>query len=183
MSLWPASVARELAPAGLRRRSCVGAVECNEAAIFAQPIESRAKDQDQKIVRTRPEPSPAPTEPSGSKLLRHRLGAACPDRHSQKKREAQWLPVFLAWCFCGLLLWRGSLLPLGSVGADECNEAAIFPLTLESLAKDQKIAGFASSYRAQREQSLTTKAKPQKHLARHPRRGYSSVARWLAASS
>jgi hypothetical protein len=54
------------------------------------------------------------------------------------------------------LLWRGSLLPLGcAVGADECNEAAIFPLTIESRAKDQnqKIAGFASSYRAQREQA------------------------------
>ncbi|KQW17335.1 hypothetical protein ASC85_29710 [Pseudomonas sp. Root401] len=33
----------------------------------------------------------------------------------------------------------GSLLPLGSVGAVECNEAAIFPQTLESQAKDQKI--------------------------------------------
>ncbi|SCY92139.1 hypothetical protein SAMN03159391_03805 [Pseudomonas sp. NFACC37-1] len=33
-----------------------------------------------------------------------------------------------------------------SVGAVECNEAAIFPKTLESQAKDQKIAGFASSY-------------------------------------
>nr|BFE91079.1 hypothetical protein GCM10020185_16150 [Pseudomonas brassicacearum subsp. brassicacearum] len=33
------------------------------------------------------------------------------------------------------------------VGAVECNEAAIFPQTLESQAKDQKIAGFASSYK------------------------------------
>ncbi|KQW41605.1 hypothetical protein ASC85_01575 [Pseudomonas sp. Root401] len=40
--------------------------------------------------------------------------------------------------------------------AVECNEAAIFPQTLESQAKDQKIAGFASSYRAEREQSLAT---------------------------
>ena len=47
----------------------------------------------------------------------------------------------------GRLLWRGSLLPLG-VGAVECNEAAIFPLTIESQAKDQdqKIAAFGSSY-------------------------------------
>ncbi|WP_367859666.1 hypothetical protein, partial [Pseudomonas brassicacearum] len=40
------------------------------------------------------------------------------------------------------------------VGAVECNEAAIFPLPMESEGKDQgqgqKIAGFASSYRAQR---------------------------------
>ncbi|WP_411740732.1 DUF6124 family protein, partial [Pseudomonas sp. A-RE-6] len=27
------------------RRSCVGAVECNEAAIFPQPLESQVKDQ------------------------------------------------------------------------------------------------------------------------------------------
>jgi len=47
------------------------------------------------------------------------------------------------------------LLPLGSVvGAVECNEAAIFPQTLESQAKDQKIAAFGSSYRAEREQAL-----------------------------
>ncbi|AXA56547.1 hypothetical protein CEQ51_20540 [Pseudomonas thivervalensis] len=39
------------------------------------------------------------------------------------------------------------MLPLG-VGAVECNEAAIFPLTIESQAKDQnqKIAAFGSSY-------------------------------------
>ena len=45
--------------------------------------------------------------------------------------------------------------PCGSercVGAVECNEAAIFPLPIESEGKGQgqKIAGFASSYRAQR---------------------------------
>jgi hypothetical protein len=33
------------------------------------------------------------------------------------------------------------------VGAAERSEAAIFPLPIESGAKDQKIAGFASSYR------------------------------------
>ena len=38
------------------------------------------------------------------------------------------------------------------VGAVECNEAAIFSETLESQAKDQKIAAFGSSYR-QREQA------------------------------
>jgi hypothetical protein len=32
------------------------------------------------------------------------------------------------------------------VGAVECNEAAIFASVLEPGAKDQKIAGFASSY-------------------------------------
>ncbi|WP_339482632.1 hypothetical protein [Pseudomonas sp. RL_5y_Pfl2_73] len=37
----------------------------------------------------------------------------------------------------------------GSVGADERSEAAIFPRPIESGAKDQKIAGFASAYRAQ----------------------------------
>jgi hypothetical protein len=44
-----------------------------------------------------------------------------------------------------MLLWRGDLHP---VGADECNEAAIFPLPIEAEAieQDQKIAGFASSY-------------------------------------
>ena len=31
-------------------RSCVGAVECNEAAIFPQTLESQAKDQNQKIA-------------------------------------------------------------------------------------------------------------------------------------
>jgi len=36
------------------------------------------------------------------------------------------------------------------VGAVECNEAAIFSKTLESQAKDQEIAGFASSYRVLR---------------------------------
>ena len=50
-------------------------------------------------------------------------------------------------------LWRGSLLPLGRrsyVGAVERSEAAIFPLTIESKAKDQnqKIAAFRSSYRS-----------------------------------
>jgi len=35
----------------------------------------------------------------------------------------------------------------GVVGAVERSEAAIFPQTLESQAKNQKIAGFASSYR------------------------------------
>ncbi|WP_218191453.1 hypothetical protein, partial [Pseudomonas sp. A25(2017)] len=35
-----------------------------------------------------------------------------------------------------------------SVGADERSEAAIFSLPIQSGAKDQKIAGFASSYRA-----------------------------------
>nr|POA14102.1 hypothetical protein C1892_12530 [Pseudomonas sp. MPBD7-1] len=46
------------------------------------------------------------------------------------------------------LLWRGSLLPLGGVGADECNEAAILSQTVESQVKDQhqKIAAFGSSY-------------------------------------
>jgi hypothetical protein len=34
------------------------------------------------------------------------------------------------------------------VGAAECNEAAIFPQTLKSQAKDQKIAAFGSSYSA-----------------------------------
>ena len=47
-------------------RSCVGAVECNEAAIFPQPLESQAKDQ--KIKRS--QPSAAPTA-SGSKHPRH----------------------------------------------------------------------------------------------------------------
>ncbi len=42
----------------------VGAVECNEAAIFPQTLEFQAKDQ--KIKRS--QPSAAPTEPSGSKL-------------------------------------------------------------------------------------------------------------------
>ncbi|MCP1455197.1 hypothetical protein J3D49_002751 [Pseudomonas kilonensis] len=52
------------------------------------------------------------------------------------------------------LLWRGSLLPLGcAVGAVERSEAAIFPLALEFQVKDQKIAGFASSYTAEREQA------------------------------
>ncbi|KQW27101.1 hypothetical protein ASC85_27300 [Pseudomonas sp. Root401] len=48
-------------------------------------------------------------------------------------------------------LWQGGKLALDFVGADECNEAAIFPLPFESRAKDQdqKIAGFASSYRIQ----------------------------------
>jgi hypothetical protein len=61
-----------------------------------------------------------------------------------------------------MLLWRGSLLPLGytrrsCVGAAECNEAAIFSQAIESRAKDQdqQIAGFASSYRAQRERAAT----------------------------
>ena len=31
-------------------RRCVGAVECNEAAIFSQTIESQTKDQNQKIA-------------------------------------------------------------------------------------------------------------------------------------
>ncbi|MCP1456892.1 hypothetical protein J3D49_004446 [Pseudomonas kilonensis] len=39
---------------------------------------------------------------------------------------------------------------MSPVGAAECNEAAIFPQALESQAKDQKIAGFASSYKAER---------------------------------
>ncbi len=57
-------VVRALAPARLYRRSCVGAVECNEAAIFPLPIESRAKDQDQKIAAQ-----------SASKRPRHRFGS------------------------------------------------------------------------------------------------------------
>ncbi|SDG25258.1 hypothetical protein SAMN04490204_3560 [Pseudomonas thivervalensis] len=43
-------------------------------------------------------------------------------------------------------LWKGSLLPLGGVGAVECNEAAILSLSIESKAKDQKIAASGSSY-------------------------------------
>jgi hypothetical protein len=45
------------------------------------------------------------------------------------------------------------LAPAGPVGAAERSEAAIFLKTLEFRAKDQKIAGFASSYRAEREQA------------------------------
>jgi len=40
------------------------------------------------------------------------------------------------------------LAPAGPVGADERSEAAIFALTLESPAKNQKIAAFGSSYSA-----------------------------------
>ncbi|WP_225248424.1 hypothetical protein, partial [Pseudomonas tehranensis] len=39
------------------------------------------------------------------------------------------------------------------VGAAERSEAAIFPLALESQAKDQEITAFGSSYRAQRKQA------------------------------
>jgi hypothetical protein len=60
----------------------VGADERSEAAIFSLPIESGAKDQ--KIVRTRPEPSPAPTEPSGSKLPRHRFRVVWADAIASK---------------------------------------------------------------------------------------------------
>ena len=63
-----AGVTQQLAPLACLRSSCagscVGVVECNEAAILSQAIEPKAKDQDQKFVRTRPEPSPAPTERS-----------------------------------------------------------------------------------------------------------------------
>ncbi len=45
---------------------------------------------------------------------------------------------------------------MSPVGAAECNEAAIFPRSLESQAKDQKIAGFASAYKAERENPLAT---------------------------
>jgi hypothetical protein len=40
----------------------VGAAECNEAAIYSLELSLQTKDQDQKIVRTRPEPSPASTD-------------------------------------------------------------------------------------------------------------------------
>ncbi|CAH0244364.1 hypothetical protein SRABI06_02974 [Pseudomonas brassicacearum] len=61
---------------------------------------------------------------------------------------------------------------MSCVGADECNEAAIFPQTLESQAKDQKIkrskdqkiAGFASSYRAQRLLPRHEYTPPQPHF-------------------
>ena len=50
----PHAVARKAAPAGLCLqvlcRNCVGAVECNEAAILPQTVKSQAKDQDQKIA-------------------------------------------------------------------------------------------------------------------------------------
>ena len=73
------------------------------------------------------------------------------------RRVFYWFSILRLARFCGQ-----RLLPLGCrscVGADECNEAAILYLTIESKAKDQdqdqdqKIAGFASSYRAQREQA------------------------------
>ncbi|OAB51774.1 hypothetical protein APS14_25445 [Pseudomonas thivervalensis] len=56
-----------------------------------------------------------------------------------------------------LFLTRHTAFVLGSVGAVERSEAAIFPLPIESRAKDQKIAGFASSYRAEREQAPSSR--------------------------
>ncbi|MCL6702737.1 hypothetical protein [Pseudomonas sp. T1.Ur] len=104
---------------------CVGAAECNEAAILSQAIESEVKDQ--KIAGFA----------SSYRARRHQNNPICPPIKVEKSSPTNGRIASATGC----------------VGAAECNEAAILSQAIESEVKDQKIAGFASSYRARRHQN------------------------------